>query len=54
MYKSFYSLSRKPFAKEKDQSEAYQGESFKEALRALEKVKRTRGTGGWGGERGGG
>ncbi|RLQ12679.1 ATP-binding protein, partial [Geobacillus stearothermophilus] len=44
-YKSFYSLSREPFAKETDPSEAYQGASFQEALRALEYVKRTRGIG---------
>ena len=45
MYKSFYSLSREPFAKETDPSEAYQGAPFQEALRALEYVKRTRGIG---------
>jgi hypothetical protein len=45
VYKSFYSLSREPFAKETDPSEAYQGAPFQEALRALEYVKRTRGIG---------
>ncbi|MGG1656811.1 AAA family ATPase, partial [Geobacillus thermopakistaniensis] len=45
MYKTFYSLSREPFAKETDPSEAYQGAAFQEALRALEYVKRTRGIG---------
>ncbi len=45
MYKTFYSLSRDPFAKETDPSEAYQGAPFQEALRALEYVKRTRGSG---------
>ncbi|MGZ0085715.1 ExeA family protein [Caldibacillus thermoamylovorans] len=45
MYKSFYSLSREPFAKETAPSEAYQGAAFQEALRALEYVKRTRGIG---------
>ncbi|BDG36109.1 hypothetical protein PcaKH15_20150 [Parageobacillus caldoxylosilyticus] len=43
MYKTFYSLSREPFAKDTNPAEAYQGTPFQEALRALDYVKRTRG-----------
>jgi general secretion pathway protein A len=45
MYKTFYSLSREPFSKETNPSEAYQGASYQEALAALDYVKRTRGIG---------
>ncbi|MCZ0757109.1 ExeA family protein [Anoxybacillus sp. J5B_2022] len=45
MYKTFYSLSREPFSKDTNPSEAYRGSSYEEALHALDYVKRTKGIG---------